>query len=70
MKNYSTTILGIIGTVLLPILVKAGFSDSCSGEISGIVVPFIAALPGAAVAWVGRVRAGGVTPLGFKKPSV
>lgn len=50
--------------VLLPLLVNVGFSEGCSNEITGILLPMV---PGAVTALWGRVRAGGVSPLGFKQ---
>ena len=61
--NYSLTIGGIIIMVAGTLLVEWGFSESCAGEIT-TKVPLAL---GAVVAWIGRVRAGGITLLGFKK---
>jgi hypothetical protein len=63
MKMQSITIQGILLMALLPLLVQAGFSESCANEIS----TFVSMLPGMAWAWYGRVRQGDVTILGFKK---
>lgn len=63
MKNYSITMAGIIVAVGVPVLVKFGFSESCSNELVNYVIPLV----GGAIAWFGRMRAGGVTVGGFKK---
>ena len=60
---YSLTHGGILAMIGLPVLVHFGFSESCGSEIMAIV-PMI---PGALMAWYGRIRAGGVDNLGFKK---
>ena len=66
--GYSSTMVGIIGTIALPYIVQVGFSESCGNEILGITAPLLAALPGAALAWWGRMRAKGPTTLGgFRK---
>ena len=71
MQNYSLTIAGIIATVALPILVQVGLqlglSDNCSNEIGLKIAPIIAMLPGAIIAWIGRVKTGGIKISGFKK---
>ena len=54
---------GILVAVAVPVLVKFGFSESCGGEIVNYVIPLI----GGAIAWYGRMRAGGVSVAGFKK---
>lgn len=59
--NYSTTYLGIIGMIVLPLLVNLGFSETCSNEITGIILPMI---PGAVMAFRGRFKLGGVDALG------
>ena len=66
--KYSTTMIGIIGTIALPFLVQNGFSESCGNEILGFSMPLLSALPGAALAWYGRVTAKGPTTVGgFRK---
>ena len=67
MKNYSTTIAGIISAFALPAIVSLGFSESCSGEIVGIGVPTLLSIPGLVVAWWGRYKTGGITAFGSKK---
>lgn len=59
---YSLTHGGILAMIALPILVHFGFSESCGSEIMTIA-PMI---PGAVMAWYGRIRAGGVNALGQK----
>lgn len=61
--SYSLTHSGILAMILLPVLVHFGFSESCGNEIMTIA-PMI---PGAVMAWVGRIRAGGTSILGFKE---
>lgn len=56
----SVTMWGILLAVAVPLLVQAGFSDGCANEIMTIAP----SLPGLAMAWYGRVRAGGVSVLG------
>lgn len=65
--KYSLTQGGLLVGVAGILLVQYGFSDSCSSEITNKLLPLIGALPGFVTAWVGRVRAGGVTFAGFKK---
>ena len=65
--NYSMTQGGLLVAVVGILLVQFGFSDSCSNEIIAQTSPIVGALPGIIMAWVGRVRAGGVTILGMKK---
>ena len=66
--GYSSTMIGIIGMVVLPLLVKVGFSDSCGNEILALGAPLVASLPPAALAWWGRMTAKGPTTLGgFRK---
>jgi hypothetical protein len=60
--NYSLTHGGILAMIALPVLVHFGFSEQCGSEIMA-VAPMI---PGAVMAWVGRIRAGGTSVLGFK----
>lgn len=57
------TFAGVLGMIALPLLVNLGFSESCSNEITGIVLPMI---PGALAALYGRFRLGGVDWLGRK----
>lgn len=65
MKNYSTTFLGIIGTIALPLIVSAGFSEACGGEIVNWVMA--SALPGLLTIWKARVAKGDVTVAGVRK---
>lgn len=62
MKNFSLTISGILVMVVGTILVDVGFSESCSSEI----VTKAPLLAGAVMAWIGRVKAGGISVLGTK----
>ena len=61
--TYSLTITGVIVSIAGTMLVNYGFSEQGSGEI----VQVLPALIGGAVAWIGRVRAGGVSVLGVKE---
>lgn len=62
MKNFSLTASGIILAVGGTLLTQ-WFSESCTDEILKNAPLFL----GAVVAWIGRVRAGGMDVLGFKK---
>ena len=68
--GYSTTMIGIIGTIALPYLVQVGFSQTCGSEILGISAPLLAAVPGAALAWWGRMNAKGPTTVGGWRKAV
>lgn len=63
MKNFSLTISGIIIAVAGTLLVDYGFSESCSSEI----ITKIPLLAGGLMAWIGRVKAGGITVAGTRK---
>lgn len=63
MKDYSLTMAGIVLAVGVPMLIKLGFTESCSNEIVNVGLPLL----GGAVAWFGRFRKGDVTVAGFKK---
>lgn len=65
--EYSMTQGGILVAVV-GVVLGSIFSQSCSQEIIGKLLPVIAALPGVITAWIGRYRAGGVTLAGFKPP--
>lgn len=62
----SVVTIGILTSIAGPLLVQFGFSDACSGEITGKVVPLVAMLPGALLAQWGRVRLGGVNKFGVR----
>ena len=61
--NDSVTLAGILVAVAVPTLIKLGFGDDCANQIVNYVIPLI----GGAIAWFGRVRAGGVGWNGLKK---
>lgn len=61
--NYSTTYLGVIGMLALPLLINLGFSESCSNEITSILLPM---LPGAFMVLRARFKRGDVSVLGVK----
>lgn len=61
--NFSVTLTGVIIAVVVPVLIKFGFSESCSNELVNTVIPLV----GGAIAWFGRTRKGDITPLGFRK---
>ena len=64
----SLTTIGLLATVLGPLIAHfTGFSEACSGEVSGWLVSLSAMLPGIITAQAGRVRAGGVTWYGGRK---
>lgn len=54
---------GILVSVIGTLLVQYGFSETCANELIQNVPLAI----GAVMAWIGRVRAGGVNAVGFKK---
>lgn len=64
--KYSLTTGGILVSVAGLFLVQYGFTEACSGEIMSKIGPILGALPGLVLAWIGRVRAGGVNALGVK----
>ncbi len=59
----SLTISGVAVSVLGSLLVSFGFSETCSSEI----VTLLPVLAGGVMSYIGRVRMGDVTALGFKK---
>ena len=61
--KYSLTMGGILVSVIGTLLVQYGFSETCANELIQNVPLAI----GAVMAWIGRVRAGGVNAVGFKK---
>jgi len=64
MKKYSLTIGGLIVMIGGSFLVDSGwFTEGCSTEIADKIPLLI----GGIAAWIGRVRQGDVSPLGFKK---
>ena len=65
--KYSLTTGGLLVAVAGLVLVQYGFSDTCSDEIIAKASPLLGALPGIVMSWIGRVRQGDVTKLGFKK---
>lgn len=66
MQNYSTTYTAVLATLLAPI---AGnyFSDTCAGEVSGVVAGGIIAVLSAGYLLLKRYSEGDVTPLGVRK---
>lgn len=61
--NYSLTITGVIVSIAGTALVHYGFSEQCSNEIT----QFVPVIIGGIMSWIGRVRVGGVSKLGFKE---
>jgi hypothetical protein len=61
--KYSLTSAGIVIAVAGTLLMKYGFSESCSNEI----ITNIPLIVGGIVAQIGRWRAGGITLAGFHK---
>ena len=57
------TITGVLISVVGTVLVKFGFSDTCTNEI----ITNAPLVIGGIVAWIGRVRQGDVTWLGVRK---
>ena len=60
--KYSLTMSGILVSVVGTAIMQLGFSESCTNEL----VQNVPLILGSALAWVGRVKAGGVTVGGFK----
>lgn len=52
-------LLAVVGTAIM----QAGFSEVCTNEL----IQNVPLIIGGAVAWIGRMRAGGVSAIGFKK---
>lgn len=67
MNKFSLTIGGIIVAVGGSLLVQFGFTDGCSSEILAKIMPLLPVVVGGGMSYVGRVRMGDVTALGFKK---
>ena len=65
-KGFSSTILGLL-LMLGGTYVGTLFSEECTTEIMAKLTPIIGALPGLVVAWIGRFKAGGITPLGMRR---
>lgn len=61
--KYSLTTSGIIVAVAGTLLVRFGFSEACANEM----IANGPLLIGGLMAWIGRVKAGGVTWLGVKE---
>jgi len=61
--KYSLTQGGILVAVVGTLLVKYGFSESCSNEL----ITNLPLVIGGITAWIGRIRAGGVNIFGFAK---
>ena len=61
--KYSMTTGGILLAIAIPVLGSLGFSEICANEVVMVGL----SLPGLITAWIGRVRQGDVTILGFKK---
>ena len=61
--KYSLTISGVIVSVAGTLLLKFGFSESCSNEI----ITLTPTLVGGLMSWIGRVRQGDVNVFGVKK---
>ncbi len=68
MQKFSLTISGILVMVVGTFLVESiGISEACSGEIQVKISQYLPLVGGAVMAWIGRIRKGDVTNLGFKK---
>ena len=61
--KYSLTQGGILLAVAVPLVMRVGFSESCSNELVTIILP----LAGGVVAWIGRWRKGDISIFGFRK---
>lgn len=60
--KYSLTMGGILVSVIGTAIMQLGFSESCTSEL----VQNVPLIIGSALAWAGRVKAGGVSVAGFK----
>lgn len=60
---YSLTLTGVLVAVGGSLLLKLGFSETCSNEI----VQLAPVLMGGAITWFARFRKGDVSVAGFKK---
>lgn len=60
---YSLTQSGVLVSIVGSGLLYFGFSEQCSNEI----ITLVPVIVGGAISWIGRIRAGGVDKLGFKK---
>lgn len=63
MSKISMTIVGVFIAVGGSLLLNIGFSQSCSNEITTLLPTII----GGVISYIGRLRQGDITPLGFKK---
>jgi len=63
MKNFSTTIIGVVVMVAGTFLVDYGFTEGCSNEIT-TKIPL---LLGGVITWFGRFKAGGINAFGVKE---
>ena len=61
--QFSTTIIGILVMIAGTFLVDYGFSQGCANEITD-KIPL---LVGGLIAWIGRIKAGGINAFGVKK---
>lgn len=61
--KYSLTQGGILVAVVGTLLVKFGFTETCSNEIISIAPTLV----GGVIAWIGRFRKGDLTLGGFRK---
>lgn len=66
MKKYSLTTAGLLVAVALPLLVQLGFSEGCANELTSKLTPIVSALPGIVMAWIGRIKAGGINAFGVR----
>ena len=67
MNKYSMTIGGIVVMLLGTVFVDSfGISESCSTELTSKVAEYAPLVIGGGIAWIGRLRHGGVNLLGFK----
>lgn len=61
--KYSLTLGGVLVALGGTLLLKLGFSDTCSNEI----ITNIPLVVGSVMTWIGRVRQGDVNIFGFKE---
>lgn len=62
--THGGILIMVAGYFLVNVL---GLTDGCSTELTAKAVEYAPLVIGGVTAWIGRVRAGGVTLGGFKK---
>jgi hypothetical protein len=63
MSKFSLTLTGVVVSVAGTLLMKYGFSESCSNEL----ITNTPLLIGGIITWIGRVRQGDVNLFGMRR---